>query len=133
MKRRHPTGRGRIRSKYLDAFFNVLNYVPVDYGISASWLAYLRTAYAHYEYVLKRTAPDDLNANMFDAEIEAHVAYERRLADEQKANHFHVIRHHERLVRGELDRAVKLISDLESDLNSIDAMIENLKKGGDQL
>ena len=35
MKRRHPTGRGRIRSKYLDAFFNVLNYVPVDYASSS--------------------------------------------------------------------------------------------------
>lgn len=133
MRRRHPTGRGRIKSKYLDAYFEVLNYVPIDYAISTSWSAYLRTASLHYEHVLKRTAPDDLNADMFDSEIDARVAYERRLADEQKANHMHIIRHHERLIRGELDRALKLRDDLENDLNTIDTMINELKKGGDQL
>lgn len=122
-----PTGKGRSRSKFFRATYEVLNYSPADYTFSSRWCSYLRTLGPRIRAVLKRTSPDYLNSDMFNPDSKSHAETEKKIAEIQYANHCQIIDHFGRILEGEKARAAILKKGLLSDVELINRMIEELE------
>ncbi len=122
-----PTGKGRSRLKSFRATYEVLNYTPADFSYTSRWCGYLRTLGSRISTVLKRTSPDHLNTDMFNADIKSHAITEKSVAETQHVNHGRVLDHLGRMLKGEKARAVFLKMGLLSDVELIDRMIKETK------
>lgn len=119
-KRDTPAGKGKEDTTDFRKIFDVLNYTPVRYGFLKSWLVFMDSAEGIFRKKLSRVSVDSLNAEMFDAYIEAMAFPAYANGKEQYQNHMSIIHHQKGVLQGEITKAKLLLEDLRIDLSELE-------------
>lgn len=109
----------RPRQKEFPLQIDVLNYAPAAYQVPRAWVEFLGSIEGRMKEVLAQTSPDELNAGMFDALIDAAVREACTSALRQKTDHLHTIHHDQKVLQGELAEVRVLRRDLDGALGEV--------------
>jgi len=103
--------------------FAVLNYVPVDYKFTASYVEFIKEAETRFRRIIKKTSVDDLCDTMLDCYIDSEVNRMKEAAKEQYTYHVYSIAHYRGLLNGEIVKAEGHLDNLRKDLCGLEEKI----------
>lgn len=111
--------KARPQQKEFPLKIDVLNYSPAAYWVPQVWVEFLSSIEGRMKGVLAQTSPDELNAGMFDALIEAALREARASVLRQKMDHLSTIHHDQKVLEGELAEVRALRQDLGGALDEV--------------
>lgn len=121
-------GKGKSRVKSFDKYFDVANYVPVDYQDTARWFKLCENAERVFTKKISELPVDDLCFEVFDQLIDSEANRNKTTLNRQRINHIYTAVHDAAILRGNIESAEEHLSYLEDDIKNVSSEIEELKK-----
>lgn len=122
--------RKKEESVRLTRAIDTLNLAPMRYQYAPEWANYVSNAERRMRQTLERTQPDDLNGDMFDAEIDAVAMIAKAHAAQQHTEHLDLLWAQVRRLNGDLSKKRSLREDLAASLAALEEEISRWKNKG---
>ena len=125
---RKSNGKGKSGVKSFDKYFDVGNYVPVDYQDASGWVKFCENAERVFTKKIAELPVDDLCFEVFDQLIDSEANKNKKSIDRQRTNHIYTTIHDTGILKGKIESAKEHLALLEGDHKHVCSEIEDLRR-----